>query len=282
MHLKGVKPLNLDHLLHDSPSKPLKNRIAFFGVELEGGWKTLPPGVNLIPDSSVRIDSPPEAFDPVTQRQKWRLTLGELPSTPQKPGEVGDWMRKFYPSHVNESCGLHVHMSFHTALHYSWLMVPEFPASVLKYVAEWSEEEKLPKDHPIWPRLRGENTACQHLFHADLQVSAGPNKGHDRRAQGHRYTVVGYPWPRHTTIEHRILPGFEDKEQGVRAVLRLADITNAALMVLGRKEKKLEASVLAVDGTSVTSYQEGGVEVGRVVEGMANGDLLMEELRVRV
>lgn len=279
MHLKDVKPLDLKDLLG---SKSLKDRINLVGVELEGGWKELPKGINLVHDGSVKIPPPANSLDPMTGRPLWKVYSGELPSTPLPVKEYPTWVRKYYPSHINDTCGLHVHYSFTCALHYSLLMVPEYPKSIVVGVQEWAEEEKLPKDHPIWDRLAGKNTACQHLFHADLQVGAGVEKGHDRMAVGHRYTVIGYPYPRHTTIECRLLPGFENKEQAIRGIQRVLDITNASLVVLGRrgKEERFTASVSASRGQHVVSTFQGAHLVGREIRDDAD-EVLREEMRVQ-
>lgn len=277
MKLSEATPLDLKGIVG---REGLKNRLNLVGIELEGGWKVLPKGTALVHDGSVQITPPADSVDMMTGRTRYRLQIGELPSVPMKVGEFASWMRKYYPSNVNETCGLHVHMSFKSALHYSKLMVPGFPRSMVDYVREWAEEEKLGKDHPIWPRLDDKNTACQHLFHADLQA-AQALKGHDRRAHGHRYTVIGFPYSRHTTIECRLLPMFEDKEQGIRAVQRVIDITNAALVVLGRgREEKLSAKVTSPFGsTNVTTVKDGKVEK----EIVANLDeVVREEFRVHV
>lgn len=278
MKLNAVKPLDLEKVLEKG--FPLKNRLNLVGIELEGGWRVLPKGTVLVHDGSVSIPPPPDSLDQALQKYKYKLSTGELPSTPMQVKDFPSWMRKYYPSHVNETCGLHIHMSFKSALHYSKLMVAEFPRSMVEYVRTWALEEGLDKAHPIWERLAGTNTACQHLFHADLQASAS-QKGHDRHGVGHRYTVIGFPYSRHTTIECRLLPMFEEKEQGIRAVQRVLDITNASLLILGRgREEKLQAHVLSDPGsTSVSSYKDGKIE-REVIHNL--DEVLRDEFRIEV
>ncbi len=281
MKLSEAKPLDLKVPL--SKGYPLKNRLNLVGIELEGGWKTLPKGTALVHDGSVQIPPPPDSIsqDQATLgRFKYKLSTGELPSVPMQVKDFPSWMRKYYPSHVNETCGLHIHMSFKSALHYSKLMVPEFSRSMVDYIREWAEEEKIEKAHPIWERLAGTNTACQHLFHADLQALQA-QKGHDRRALGHRYTAVGFPYSRHTTIECRLLPMFEDKEVAVRAVQQVINITNASLLILGKgKEQKLQAQVLSDHGsTFITTIKDGKVEK-EIIPNL--DEMLREEWRLEV
>ena len=54
--IKPFEPLDLDqHLVGEKP----KNRVAKIGVELEGAWKVLPPGIEgLEKDTSVFGDPP--------------------------------------------------------------------------------------------------------------------------------------------------------------------------------------------------------------------------------
>lgn len=98
-----------------------RNRIHRIGIELEGGWRKVPPGTQIGPDGSVQI----------TRYQDERLIVGELSSPPlsldpkDEPIYWTTWLKKFYPSHVNETCGMHVHLSFKLALTYERLMTPQ-------------------------------------------------------------------------------------------------------------------------------------------------------------
>lgn len=282
--MSDVKPLNIDGVLGKA-----KNRIALIGVELEGGWTSLPPGVNLVHDGSVRNLVPPpssggpsytaDQIEAMVQDRLSRATrgrglstrqvqqverdvrsmvaqelrggvplqTGEIPSPVMPPSEVGVWMRRYYPQAVNGTCGLHVHMSFESALHYQRLMVPSYQATILDYVGKWAKEEGLKKDHPIWNRLSGDSRYCQHKFWPDHQVRTRA-KDHDQQREGHRYTVINFCYLSNGTVECRLLPMMETADQGVRAVQRVLDITNAFL-VKERDRTKARCVVVATEDT---------------------------------
>ena len=175
------------------------------------------------------------------------LHVGEYPSQILELKEYQGWMKKYYPSHVNESCGLHVHMSFKRALHYSMLMVPEYPQTIITYIAKWALEEKLPAKHPIWDRLMGKSSYCKLDFFPDDQAH-NPRKNYDHGAKGHRYTVINYCHAKTGgTLECRLLPMMSTADQGIRAVKRVIDITNACLVALKNREPKESASLI-IDG----------------------------------
>jgi len=228
--------LNLDRYLGK-----VKNRVSRVGIELEGGWVTIPNGRNIVGDGSV--------FRHLTSAQKFemverRIALkGELPSEIMLPGHMSAWIKKYYPAYVNESCGLHVHMSFTNLQMYAALMVQEYPTTVVAYLTKWAQQEEFDPKHPIWSRLQGDNEYCQHKFWPHLQVKDN-HKDYDHNRVGCRYTHIAYRHGTHKTIECRLLPMFDDAKQSVRAVRYVIDITNASLVVLRRKrEEKIRESL---------------------------------------
>lgn len=274
-----------------------KNRIHRVGIELEGGWDKLPPGINeLVHDGSVRISAPadpnaPAASPEITPAQMRRfqelhhrrmsgrdltggqrveyealsglingvfisapvskIKTGEIPLGPQPVEEKGKkyletvekTLKIHWPQHVNETCGMHVHMSFLRALNYQRIMKPEYPATVRAYFNEWAKAQGLSKGHYFWPRLRGESRYCQHKFHADAQAMR-INKDHDHSAEGHRYTDINYCFLRNGTVECRLLPMFETFDLSMSAIRELLRVTNAFLLSEARREDKLVASII--------------------------------------
>lgn len=218
-----------------------RNRVYKVGVELEGGWDKLPPRTQLVHDGSVRFKVPTPTLNHVGELPSPPLVLSEKEAT--KSGETWfpKWMQVFYPAHVNETCGMHVHLSMKTAFSYQKLMTPAYPATIVAYMTKWAEAEKLPKEHPIWPRLMGKNEYCQHLFYADDQAKTG-SKDYDHNREGHRYTVVVYCWARHSTLECRLLPMMDNVEQAIKAVQEIIDITNAFLLVTAGREERVTAA----------------------------------------
>lgn len=273
--------LNLDGVLGKA-----KNLITMIGVELEGGWVNVPHGTQVIRDGSVRglrapsgepvveiggpgqvsqdqinnhaarIRTPGESLANARMRAAGELgaapagvrpmQVGEIPSPVMPPSELHAWMSKYYPQSVNETCGLHVHMSFEKALLYQRLMVPAYQATILDYVAKWAKEEKLASSHALWPRLNGDSPYCQHKFWPDRQV-ATRGKDHDQRREGHRYTVINFCYLTNGTVECRLLPMMTTADQGIRAVQLILDITNAFLMKGKYREPQLQAHTIVTD-----------------------------------
>lgn len=221
--------LDIDEIL----ARPVKKNFIYrVGVELEGGWTKVPEGVQLASDGSVQGLN--LSLEEVTAKK--RLKTGELQSEPMEIRKVAPWMEQSYPSHVNESCGLHVHVSFKSALFYMWLMTPQFPATVQEYLRRWGKEAGLKSSHRLFSRLRGENTYCRDEFHADGQASKTKKSYNHEGAS--RYTIINYPYGLHGTLECRVLPMFEDHVSGVKAVQAFIDITNACIQKTAQREEK--------------------------------------------
>lgn len=264
-----LPPLNLDPSLHKA-----RNRIHRLGIELEGGWEKLPKGLRLTHDGSVQIP-PPKSLGGLSEMERReyqnlanasmrramtsvesqrfndlhrlhsqgvKFQTGEVPSPVLEMEDWQDWMRKFYPSHVNETCGLHVHFSFKSSFHYQRLMNPALNPTTVEYISRWAKEEGIDSKHCLWARLDGKSEYCQDRFFADAQASR-TTKDHTRNVEGCRYTMWNFCYNLHGTAECRLLPMFDTVEQSIRAVTRLIQIVNAFLVVEAKREKAIESSV---------------------------------------
>ena len=205
-----------------------RNRIYRVGLELEGGWNNLQPGIRLVHDGSVRFATAVPH-------------IGEMPSPVLEvikgsPTYWVPWLKVNYPHHINETCGMHVHMSFKTAFAYNRLMTPQFPATVVEEFKKWAKTEGLVATHPLMSRLGGNSRYCQFKFDADGQVM-NKDKDHNQDRPGHRYTVINYCYGRYNTIECRLLPMMGNFDQAFRAVNELLEITNAFLIGLPMKRE---------------------------------------------
>lgn len=216
-----------------------RNRIKLVGYEVEGGWVNLPPGKNRVNhDGSVfreRDGAPHYPVDGVEFDEHHR---GEIATDP--PIEIAyitPWILANHPSHVDKTCGLHVHMSF-SDRHYQMLMdSEEYQETLLHYLGEWGRENQIPQDHCLWSRLRGESEYCQKVWWPELQVQRKGDKGHNRQAKGHRYTILHFGRHLHGTVECRVLPMFKDPKLSASAAYRVLEITNAYLLYRKKKEK---------------------------------------------
>lgn len=233
--IPNVKPLDIDHLLGK-----VKNRVALVGVELEGGWKELPPDVReLEHDGSVFNKRKPVGAN----------FIGELPIGPVLPAALPTLLTKNYPHKINHTCGMHVHMSFDSLFYYGLLMVPEYQETILEYLTRWAKNQTnsrgtpvFGEGHYIWSRLNGESEFCRKNFWPDAQA-ATKRKGFDRNVHGNRYTVIHY-CGRQNTIECRVLPMMNTPRHAASAVQEVINITNACIYLLGKdKEQILKSQV---------------------------------------
>lgn len=221
-------------------------RINLVGIELEGGWSTLPNGTSLVRDSSVLID-PHQPNGSV-------LKVGELPSPPLELTEWEKWIRKMYPQVTNPSCGMHIHMSFKNALAYQKLMVEQYPSTIVAYVTKWAKDEGLTKTHPIWPRLEGKSEYCQHTFSADLQIQ-NHAKDYDHHRPGNRYSVIVYHYNRLRTIECRLLPMMANVDLAIRALQNIIDTTNKFLVASTSRERSIAATSIEDETAGFTEHR---------------------------
>ena len=226
----------------------VKNRVSKVGIELEGGWKwaEFPEGERYEIDRSVFRERTTKQR--IMAKELMIQTLGELTSKPMLPAKIGVWMKKCYPHMVDETCGLHMHMSFDTKVYYSLLIRPEVQKTMIDSLSKWGQEEGLPASHPLWERLSGNNEYCNHEFYGDLQIQTGYKKDYNHFRPGNRYTAVAYR--KGETIECRMLPMFETVDQSVRALKRVIDTTNACLVTIAERQKPevLEMDDLPIGG----------------------------------
>lgn len=239
--------LDIDRYLE----RNIKNRINLVGVELEGGWNKLPGEYHIQRDGSVRFGAAGDDLAKIALIKH----VGEIPLPPLSTKEFPSVMKLYYPSYVNATCGMHVHLSTNKAFAYQRLMVNKpysYPGTIVEYMTRWAKREAgLNKAHPIWARLAGKNEYCQHVFHADEQTKTS-SKDFDHHRPGHRYTVISYCWGRYKTLECRLLPMMDTAEQGVRAVQEIVNITNAFLAASREREPRLKATVTDGDDIHVS------------------------------
>lgn len=214
-------------------------------MELEGGWQKLPVGTRLERDASVFHDAPQAG-----------LKVGELPLGPFVLGQLNQYMRKYYPYKVDETCGLHVHMSFESQLHYGYLAdTPDYQETIVHYLSNWAKDQRLPEKHSIWERLKGDSQYCQKKFWPYDQMMTS-RKDYDKSRKGHRYTIVHYCWTRNGTVEIRVLPMMDTVDLAISAVRCIVDVTNAYLMVCDKKHVIEKGEVILSSGAMYEEIME--------------------------
>lgn len=219
-----------------------KNRVVCVGIELEGGWDSPTAAKAIMRDGSVQFPLPPPT-PPGQEPPSYPKYVGEIASPPTKVEDINEWMKKWYPKYVNATCGLHVHMSFKSARPYHLLLCPEFTEVMLTELARWAMMRGLQPDHPIWPRLAGNNPTCAREFKGDQQAAA-TRKVYAGHPGACRYTAINYPVKLHSTVECRVLPMFDGWRLGAEAVHRVIEITNAFVAGVARREPKVPIMVM--------------------------------------
>jgi hypothetical protein len=237
------------------------NRINLIGVELEGGWDTPVKGHPIEHDGSVHFGlANRDVIDRATgltipaQHITPQYGIGEIVSQPMPVDKLKAWLKKCYPQHVNDTCGLHLHISFHHKLNYSRLMTPEYMQTVIRELSVFADRENLPPDHMLRNRLNPKHPwtlqHCQHLYLGDKQVLVAKKDYHSRGRDYSRYTFINYCDKQHNTIECRGLPMFGgqptldcDVEMAYRSIMVVIDTTNRFLSRIRRRELKMEAVV---------------------------------------
>lgn len=242
--------------------RPIKNRVTTVGMEIEGGW------VSPIHDESAHHDAS------VDRAKKWDrgslYFVGEYTSKPMSPIGIDAWVHKVFPAKFDASCGLHIHMGFRNLRHYSLLMDTEdYQETMLEAIREWGEENKIPKRHHLYSRLKGENKYCAKMFWPDLQSQCQRKVYMNQWEQqglpapeGHRYTQINFCYGTNKTLEWRVLPVFDTPELCVSSLQLVVNVTNACLAVLSKvREETVEVSLSL--GSKGNGYHEVIEEIVR-------------------
>ena len=156
------------------------------GIELEGGWNTVLPGLKN--DGSIRNISLP--------------VKGEIASPPLTFKSCKAWIDKNCPVEVNNTCGLHIHVSLKDIRDYIRLMDNDFYEFFLLTMSKWGKDMKFSKKHEFWSRLAGKNFYCKKLWTPTTQANT--------KHSNDRYTHLNFAFAKHGTVECRLFPGFSD------------------------------------------------------------------------
>lgn len=208
------------------------NRIKAIGLELEGGWASGSPAANKVKhDGSVR--NVPDKF-----------LIGEVCSPPLDSMEdAAKWLSANYPQHVNESCGLHVHVSL-ANIHYSRLMNEDFNNCFLNAMEDfWSRFRSEKGFDQFRDRLDGQNHYCQKVFRPEDQLWRKEQYGDRTGNNAHpRYSQLNYCFGRHGTMECRLFPCFPSVIHSIEAAKVFVTCINDFLATCA-PEKDLKVTV---------------------------------------
>lgn len=231
------------------------NRVKLCGIELEGGWDEQPRGLVIVKDGSVKFPAPGQmaAYErgalqgmnpPVPMIPPLK---GEIVSDPLPTDKIAAWITKAYPTYVNETCGLHVHMSFFYRINYARVMCPEFTPYIVERLKAWAEREQIPPTHPQWKRFNPKDPwtlqHCSHVYLGPEQIKMTRKDYESRGKPYSRYTFVNYCDGQHHTVEVRGLSMPEKPEQAISAVMAVVDATNEFLSKIKQRERPEHAVV---------------------------------------
>lgn len=245
---------------------PPYNRIAAYGIELEGAWPSEP--ANAVHDGSI------DGLEDYGY-------MGEVPSPILRSLEsVATWIRSNFYEASNDSCGMHVHMSFKNMADYALLMDDiAFQEYILDGLRDWADDNShISSDHPIYDRLNGINDMCE--------LNWCPSKQATSNCKGpERYNVLNFCYELHSTLEVRVLPAFDDYHSAIDAVETLSRLVNAWLkhkrkrklkkismrLVMANRHREKDTLVLSnLRDLDPTGWQRGRVEI-------VNGTLTVKE-----
>lgn len=189
------------------------------GIEIEGLWNNLretrrraaAEGMGGCQDGSVRVnpDSNAEGYEFQTNPGTLREALSQLVA--------------YYPDETNDSCGMHVHVSFNVSTDASLLATQQFFDYFRARWNAWGQREHVWGYNAVdpgasrgtfWHRLFGQNDYCRVNSSTERNILSMD-----------RYHQLNFSaWNEHRTVECRLLPMFKSARLGVSAVQELLAI----------------------------------------------------------
>lgn len=230
-------------------------QVNMIGIELEGGFdwpdREETEDATYMEDGSVYMDRSGQDDD---------LWVGECISTPIRTWtELASWVKEYFPTLVNETCGTHMHISFKSMsdacrLADSRVWVRRMNSNLMA----WAEEEgDRQEEEWIKERCNGYNRYCGGGWSPREQLTQCVG---DRYADI-RYTQVNWhSWHRHGTMEVRVLPGFKSASRCLSAmeiVLNSLDFSNE----LEDAELDILDTELEMDGQDVVETIDMNVQL---------------------
>ena len=216
---------------------PLKTNLKYpsykLGVELEGTWFDEPLDANIMQREDGSVEYHGDDDD-----SRWHT--GEYVfADPMNILPFKNWesvIRNCYPDDVNRTCGGHFHTSWTDMRFYSILMDQEFAWECVDHMRNWAVEENQygrtnlnsTGQERLFNRLDGHEDYTKMRLEPELQI----------HGSGDRYTFFNFPYEKHTTIECRFLPQFEQPDTYIKAVHEiLGFMENWVRMKCGAKDR---------------------------------------------
>jgi hypothetical protein len=160
---------------------------------------------------------------------------GECVSPPLHLNGVESWVRAHYPALVNNTCGLHVHMSMRDRW-YMALLDRDYYDHLIAALTAWGQTKHIRTGHAFWDRLKGHNNYCRPRWVPDQQCN-------EQDKSSARYAFINACWALHGTVEVRVLPAFKNPAMAISAVETVVKTTNEFL----RTRRGQPIAAMAVD-----------------------------------
>lgn len=181
----------------------MKSHIDKIGIEFEGAWYTLPDTQHRLV-SDIHNDGSLEILPDEYDRS---IYVKETVSKPIKVKDLKEFIDYAIPDIIDESCGLHVHVSFKRGSDYLKLATSKFSRYWKRQLALMPAKLKFSHEinSRLVPRIEGENSYCSAEFD---NYSTLVNQ------YGDRYKQINFcSYFKHGTIELRVLSAFSKKEK---------------------------------------------------------------------
>lgn len=218
------------------------------GIELEGAWNKNDYLPDLTKDYSVKF---PE-LSPDT------YYTGEAVSPALRVYEVKKWVEKCVPTLINDTCGLHVHVSLKNLADYSKLMSPDFERHFFSKMSDFGAKMKYQSNHLYWDRLKGSNPFCARDFKPEEQVLRT-----DKR--GPRYSQLNFCYSLHRTIECRLFPATTDVGEIMSCVNAFVESIESYLELPEIKNKELDKTYEITENDLIELIKQGQMKYGTPV-----------------
>lgn len=183
--------------------------------------------------------------------------VGEAVSPALTYEELIQWIMTNSPDVVNNTCGLHVHVSFKSVTDYVKLMTPQFYDYFLKYMEEWGNKMGFPKGHEFWKRLNGDNKYCckqgkkcvHKNYHGEEHYTnhTPEEQVKAKNWSASRYCQLNFCFLKHGTVENRLFPGFKDPRMIIAALDATLQCYESYLENLSEEEDRISIRISSAE-----------------------------------
>ena len=225
------------------------------GVEIEGSWDDLPTEFfrnshvyrydgslnDMLEYSCVKCDLSARKhksgdtnciFEPnkldINPDYKYFNFVGEIASKPfDKLSNCASWIKKYYPTYFNSSCGVHFHLKPLNDVIYNLLMSKKYFKHFYNCLDYFVESRSIEKGTDFYKRVKGKNVGEKNSTNYCKKAFMPLNSD---GTDSDRYHGINYCKNKHNTIEIRIGSLFKNPDITVDYIKFIYDITNGFIL----------------------------------------------------